>query len=542
MQSIRKHTAAIAALLLCAAITVSSGINVNASQSTVSAAGTQKSSGTAAQNPAADSVSTNIGSLRVQSVSPAAGQTSSAQGTADSASQPASAAASGQGSSQTASGTIAGLSASLAQMTESEEHMQMVAAFDEIMYNDGRLFNLTGHDVETVAMSGKEEILGVRSVIFSLNGSYICADPDAAAAALQQPEQQRAYFDASSNSVSFANFSLLTGAQQNTLLFEYANNRNKDTAAMQEWMDAAFVSVSIDSGILLNGRSLLSGESIGAAYQVGGKYYICDTALSGTQLTIKIPYLHPAENPTLVFFITRGLWAPSQGTDYFAIGNSITIHPRRDIWPNAMGMGASRIECDYYHLLTGRLQRYDASTGSNTGNKSFAASAAAGTAAQTGAFSSAVYNFALWEKDPDRREAALPMLDQYLNDELEIVSVQLGENFMDRENFASAYMELIAYIRARCPHAQIVLIGNFWADPQMDAVKQQAATAYDAVFVDLTPIQGKSAYLFGGGTTRGVAYDTLGRRYSLDSYGTAQHPGNKGMRWIANAVYHAIVE
>ena len=483
MRFIGKHTAAAAALLLCASVTAVSGINADAAH--------------------------------------IVGAVSAAADTAHKASQPAAASSSSseQDSTQNASGTIAGLSASLAQMPESEEHTQMVAAFDEIMYNDGRLFNLTGHDVETVAMSGKEEILGARSVIFNQNGSYICADPALASAALQQPFKLRAYYDASANSASFAAFSQMSGAQQNTLLFEYANNRNKDTAAMQEWADAAFVHVTADAGTLLNGRSLLSGESIGAAYQVGGKYYICETALLGTQLTVTIPYLRPTENPTLVFFITRGFWAPSQGTDYFAIGNSISVHPRRDIWPNAMGMGADRAENDYYHLLRRRLLQY-----------------------YTSAFSSAVYNFALWEKDPDRRDAALPMLDQYLNDNLDIVSVQLGENFTDKENFASAYTKLIAYIRARCPHAQIILIGNFWADSQMDTIKRQAAAAYNATFVDLSPIQGKTAYLFGGGTTRGVAYDTLGRRYSLDSYGTAQHPGNKGMQWIANAVYQAIEE
>ena len=268
---------------------------------------------------------------------------------------------------------------------------------------------------------------------------------------------------------------------------------------------------------VLDGRTLRTGETVKAVYGNGGFFYIIPVTISGQTVTADVPYMTEGAVPPIVsFVVARGAWIPGPGIDYLAIGNSITMHPKRSYWPNAMGMGASSIEKDYFHQVCAGLE------------KKYRLSA--------GTLSSAAMNFAIWESSESDRMYALTILDPFLTPQLDIISIQLGENFLDMANFAAQYTQLVSYIRGKCPTAQIVLVGNFWANPEADAIKQQVAQACSCAFVSLEPIQNNKRYFFGNA----YAYDAERRAYYSTNGGTALHPNNEAMTFIANGILTAL--
>ncbi|MBQ9613388.1 MAG: SGNH/GDSL hydrolase family protein [Lachnospiraceae bacterium] len=267
----------------------------------------------------------------------------------------------------------------------------------------------------------------------------------------------------------------------------------------------------------LNGRTLRVGETIRAVYECEGLFYLAETVIDGQQVVVSIPHLVGVSSvPVLDLIVGRGFWAPGEGLDYLAIGNSITMHPKREYWPNAMGMGASSIEKDYFHLTTAGIEKkYGIPAGS---------------------LNAAAMNFAIWESNKGNRQYALTLLDPYLSPQLDIVSIQLGENFLDQENFPAEYTKLISYVRGKCPSAQIILVGTFWQNDLVEQVKQQNAAAFNAAYVSLAPIQNKVDYLFG----TGYVYDAAGNPYYSTNGGTALHPNNAAMKFIADGIINAL--
>ena len=274
------------------------------------------------------------------------------------------------------------------------------------------------------------------------------------------------------------------------------------------------------------GRTLREGESLQAFYDTGcGVYYKVPTAMGADAVSVVLPVLTASDHQYLILVITSGYWRPgSGGYDYLAIGNSITMHPRQSYWPDAMGMGATLPQNDYYHLVS--------------------ASLAAACAAQGRAYNSAAFNYAIWEINYGKRAEVLYLLDPYLSAELELVTIQLGENAIpDPNGFAADFPALIQYIRTKAPNAKIVLIGNFWNNAVEETVKRQCAQAYGLSYADLSAVSVdpyittvSSPYTFGNE----LAYDANGVGHHCSKDAVAQHPNNKGMQYIAQCVLQAI--
>lgn len=273
------------------------------------------------------------------------------------------------------------------------------------------------------------------------------------------------------------------------------------------------------------GRTLREGESLQAFYDTGcGVYYKVPTAVGADAVSVVLPVLTVSDHQYLILVITSGYWRPGSGYDYLAIGNSITMHPRQSYWPDAMGMGATRPQNDYYHLVS--------------------ASLAAACAAQGRAYNSAAFNYAIWEINYGKRAEVLYLLDPYLSAELELVTIQLGENSIpDPNGFAADFPALIQYIRTKAPNAKIVLIGNFWNNAVEETVKRQCAQAYGLSYVDLSAVSVdpyittvSSPYTFGNE----LAYDANGVGHHCSKDAVAQHPNNKGMQYIAQCVLQVI--
>lgn len=194
--------------------------------------------------------------------------------------------------------------------------------------------------------------------------------------------------------------------------------------------------------------------------------------------------------------------------NYLAIGNSITIHSLNEYWWNECGMAATSTENDYVHIFTSALDA-----------KSYA------------------YNFATWELMGHDRGETLSLLDGLLSEELDLVTIQLSENASDLSTFESDFEELIKYVQKSAPDTQILVIGDFWDIEKKDEMKQKACEETGVEFISLDEIKGLEEYQCGMNTT---VYDSEGNPHTVEHAGVAGHPGDLGMKWIADRIVEEV--
>ena len=173
-------------------------------------------------------------------------------------------------------------------------------------------------------------------------------------------------------------------------------------------------------------------------------------------------------------------------------------------------MAATTAENDYVHLVASALDA-----------KSYA------------------YNFATWELMGHDRGETLPLLDGFLSEELDLVTIQLSENASDLSTFESDFEELIRYVQKGAPDAQILVIGDFGDKEQKDEMKQKASEENGVEFISLDEIKGSEEYQCGMDTT---VYDSEGNPHTVEHAGVADHPGDLGMKWIADRIIQLVKE
>lgn len=173
-------------------------------------------------------------------------------------------------------------------------------------------------------------------------------------------------------------------------------------------------------------------------------------------------------------------------------------------------MAATKLENDYVHQLSALMQK----------NKKEKVVPFA-------------YNFSVWEVQSADRAETLPLLDGSLSDKLDLVTIQLSENASDLTTFESDYEELIRYVQKGAPNARIMVVGDFWDKSEKDSMKKEACEKCGVSFVSLDEIKGKEKYQCGLGTT---VYDEEGNPHVVEHDGVAMHPGDEGMKWIAEKI------
>ena len=204
--------------------------------------------------------------------------------------------------------------------------------------------------------------------------------------------------------------------------------------------------------------------------------------------------------------------------DYLAIGNSITQHPViDDLWWGEWGMAASDADHDYYHLVCkGIDEKYpDAEE--------------------------QVLNFRIWEEPPYNRDDMLKYLKGYVTDDLDFITVMLGDNYHQEEDESdeayrlraeSEYSDLIRRLKEMAPRAKIVLIGCFWDNVVLDSAMMHACEKAECPFISLFEIQsddyreGDMTIVEGGDEAEHLVLGT----------GAAEHPNDKAMAYIADQV------
>lgn len=202
-----------------------------------------------------------------------------------------------------------------------------------------------------------------------------------------------------------------------------------------------------------------------------------------------------------------------EGFNFLAIGNSITKHGIGSSWWNEVGMAATDEEHDYYHLVLNGLESKEKNV------------------------TSYVCNFATWETQSKDRDETFMLIDSYLDDKIDLVTIQLGENASDLTTFKEDYISLINYIKENAPKAQLIIVGDFWENGNRDSMKETVASECDVTYVSLAEIKNNTDYQCGIGA---IVYDSEGNEHTVEHEGVAVHPSNKGMEYIANAILNEI--
>lgn len=97
-------------------------------------------------------------------------------------------------------------------------------------------------------------------------------------------------------------------------------------------------------------------------------------------------------------------------------------------------MAASDELHDYFHIV----KKYIDDNKNNTENFIYA------------------YNYYVWEVQAFDRDETFSLLDKYLDYDLDLVIIQLGENVIDVTTYERDYISLVNYIKIRCPPMQSI--------------------------------------------------------------------------------------
>ena len=191
------------------------------------------------------------------------------------------------------------------------------------------------------------------------------------------------------------------------------------------------------------------------------------------------------------------------------LGNSITKHgPAPDIgWTADCGMAASEVEKDYAHLF---LQALAGTTGRQPEAR--------------------ILNIASFEREFETFDIAATLKEE-IAFKADLVIVAIGENvpaLVDADaqtRFKARLLALLAAVKSR-PDATVLVRSSFWADKVKDGIMKEACAATGGCFVDISKLgQDESNY--------------ARAELAFSHAGVAAHPGDKGMRAIADALLDA---
>ncbi|MBN1444272.1 MAG: glycoside hydrolase family 127 protein, partial [Planctomycetes bacterium] len=194
------------------------------------------------------------------------------------------------------------------------------------------------------------------------------------------------------------------------------------------------------------------------------------------------------------------------------LGNSITLHgPKPEIgWTGNWGMAASSEDKDYVHLVAGALARHIGSTPRIR-----------------------VKNIADFERGYAAYDVDLELKDCFAFD-ADLVVLAIGENVPPlgsaeaRAQFKAGVMSLLRCALAR-RHPLVVVRSCFWPDAAKDQVLAEACREAGGIFVDA------------GSLGRDPSSAARSER-SFTHDGVAGHPGDKGMKALADAIVNAVLD
>ena len=223
-----------------------------------------------------------------------------------------------------------------------------------------------------------------------------------------------------------------------------------------------------------------------------------------SELLGKLEFLEEKYNQTINYYNYNVNYS-SSNYNYLAIGNSLTM-----IASWGRGICSTLPNNDYFGLLTNYLRD------------------------KYGECVSYSYNFSPWER-ASNRSTTLELLDVYLDERLDLVTVQLGENVSNTTTFLSDLENLIDYIRDKAPKAKIIILGD-WFNKGRNEIRREGAKNKNVLFADFSEIIGDEDYRSSVGQ---ICYLEDGNIIKVGK-SAATHPGDKGMKYIADKIINIL--
>ncbi len=194
------------------------------------------------------------------------------------------------------------------------------------------------------------------------------------------------------------------------------------------------------------------------------------------------------------------------------LGNSITLHrPKADIgWDGNWGMAASSEDKDYVHLVTAALAEHN------------------GVPPEI-----MVRNIATFERNYATYDVDKEMKDVFAFD-ADLVVLAIGENVPAlssdeaKAQFKAGVMNILRGVLAK-RRPLVVVRTCFWPNEAKDEMLREACQEVDGILVDAGPIG------------RDPANAARSER-DFQHAGVAGHPGDRGMKAIADAIVKAVLE
>jgi hypothetical protein len=221
----------------------------------------------------------------------------------------------------------------------------------------------------------------------------------------------------------------------------------------------------------------------------------------------KIDFLGEKLNQTVDYYN----FAPDysdENFNYFAIGNSLTL-----ISSWGRGICSTQPDNDYFGLVKKYLQQ------------------------KFGGISAYRYNFASWERCYDDRSQTFVILQPFLSEKLNLVTIQLGENAANTQTYESDLKNLISFVKQKCPRAKVIVVGDFWNENR-NRMRKNASSAENCAFADLAEIIGDEKFQSGTGA---ICFLNDGTEIPV-SKEASTHPGDSGMKFIAEKIIGILEE
>ena len=207
-----------------------------------------------------------------------------------------------------------------------------------------------------------------------------------------------------------------------------------------------------------------------------------------------------AENQTINSSDLYFLGDKDAKTRMLIVGNSITRHgPNKEIgWERDWGMAADSPDKDYVHILQRKLEE--------NGKNVF----------------TMVRQGYIWEGNYTRPDILNDFSVEH-DFNADIAIFRLGEN-ISRENLdeKKLYNGLQAFIKHICPLGKVIFTTCFWENPVVDEVIRRLAEERGDTVVELGDLG---------------ADDSMTAKGKFEHSGVAAHPGNAGMKAIAERIY-----
>ena len=188
------------------------------------------------------------------------------------------------------------------------------------------------------------------------------------------------------------------------------------------------------------------------------------------------------------------------------LGNSITYHePNISLnWSGNWGMAASARDSDYVHILNTNFIN-------NKSNSVFKA-----------------VNISVFENEYQNYD--LSRLDSLNDFKPDLLIIRIGENVNPNNyktnNFSKYYIDLIRLFKNKNQNLKVICVSNFWRNPPIEETIKQCAIAEQAAYVSISHLD--------------EAKFTAWGLFSEPAVGS--HPGNRGMKEIANLIWTKIIE